>query len=88
MPWSAAQASQPRQNAWTAGGSPWAEYWRRTVAELREGLVASGHLDDAAVDAFLARCADPEWWTQTIAFTAVWGRRAEYAGWALLGSNQ
>ena len=25
------------------------------------------HLDDAAVDAFLARCADPEWWTQTIA---------------------
>ena len=33
------------------------------------------HLGDAAVDAFLARCADPEWWTQTIAFTAVWGRR-------------
>ena len=32
---------------------------------------ASGTLDDALVDAFLAHCADPEWWTQTIAFTAV-----------------
>jgi hypothetical protein len=56
------------------GGSPWAEYWRQTVIELRARLVASGHLDGRSVDAFLARCADPEWWTQTIAFTAVGGR--------------
>jgi SAM-dependent methyltransferase len=55
------------------GGSPWAEYWRETVAELRPRLTASGHLDDRSVDAFLARCADPAWWTQTIAFTAVDG---------------
>ncbi len=56
------------------GGSAWASYWRQTVIELRAGLVASGHLDDRSIDTFLARCADPAWWTQTIAFTAVTGR--------------
>ncbi len=55
------------------GGSPWAEYWRETVAELRGRLVASGHLDDRLIDSFLTRSADPSWWTQTIAFTAVAG---------------
>jgi SAM-dependent methyltransferase len=55
------------------GGSAWAMYWRQTVAELRTRLVASGRLDDRSIDAFLARCADPGWWTQTIAFTAAAG---------------
>jgi SAM-dependent methyltransferase len=57
------------------GGSPWAEYWSRTVVELRGQLVASGHLDDTRLDAFLTCCADPTWWTQTIAFTAVSARK-------------
>jgi SAM-dependent methyltransferase len=56
------------------GGSPWARYWTQTVVELRARLTESGRLDDRSVDAFLARCADPGWWTQTIAFTAVGGR--------------
>lgn len=56
------------------GGSLWAGYWRQTVAELRARLTESGELDDASIDAFLAHCADPAWWTQTIAFTAVRGR--------------
>jgi SAM-dependent methyltransferase len=56
------------------GGSPWAAYWIDTVAELRPRLVGSGKLDDRLVDQFLARCADPRWWTQTIAFTAVHAR--------------
>ena len=56
------------------GGSPWAQYWVETVTELRPRLVASGKLDDRSIDAFLAQCADPAWWTQTIAFTAVDGR--------------
>ena len=56
------------------GGSPWAEYWRQTVVELRARLAASGDLDDRSIDAFLAHCADPGWWTQTIAFTAVAAR--------------
>ena len=56
------------------GGSLWALYWKLTVIELRTRLVASGKLDDRSIDMFLARCADPAWWTQTIAFTAVDGR--------------
>jgi SAM-dependent methyltransferase len=55
------------------GSSPWAEYWRRTVTQLRADLVASGQVDDRTTDSFLAHCADPAWWTQTIAFTAVHG---------------
>lgn len=58
------------------GGSPWAEYWRQTVAELRGRLVGSAELTDVSIDAFLAHCADPAWWTQTIAFTAVHARSA------------
>jgi SAM-dependent methyltransferase len=56
------------------GGSAWAEYWRQTVTELRPRLVASGQLDDQSIDTFLARYAEPAWWTQTIAFTAAGGR--------------
>jgi SAM-dependent methyltransferase len=56
------------------GGSLWALYWRQTVIELRPRLAASGNLDDRSIDTFLAHCADPAWWTQTIAFTAVSGR--------------
>jgi SAM-dependent methyltransferase len=59
------------------GGSPWAEYWRETVIELRPRLVESGQLDDGLIDAFLTQCTDPSWWTQTIAFTAVAGRRPD-----------
>ena len=56
------------------GGSQWADYWRETITELRDDLVQSGKLNDALIDAFLAQCADPNWWTQTIAFTAVHAR--------------
>ncbi len=56
------------------GGSAWASYWTLTVSELRGQLLSSGKFDDQSIDAFLARCADPAWWTQTIAFTAVTGR--------------
>jgi hypothetical protein len=55
------------------GGSEWAAYWTQTVSQLRCTLVASGKVDDRTTDAFLAHCADPAWWTQTIAFTAVHG---------------
>jgi SAM-dependent methyltransferase len=56
------------------GGSPWADYWTQTIVELRDKLVSSGKLDDHLIDRFLAHCADPGWWTQTIAFTAVHAR--------------
>jgi hypothetical protein len=63
------------ESALYRGGSPWAEYWRQTVAELRTRLEDSGLLAARSIDGFLARCADPAWWTQTIAFTAVHGRK-------------
>ncbi len=46
----------------------------RRRLELRGRLVASGDLDERSIDAFLEHCADPAWWTQTIAFTAVSAR--------------
>jgi SAM-dependent methyltransferase len=55
------------------GTSLWADYWTQTVKELREDLISSPNLNNALVDAFLGCCADPAWWTQTIAFTAVHG---------------
>lgn len=62
------------------GGSLWAVYWRETVIELRGRLLASGELDDGSIDTFLAHCADPAWWTQTIAFTAVHARTPDGLG--------
>ena len=55
------------------GTNLWADYWTQTVKELREDLISSGKLSAALVDIFLGHCADPAWWTQTIAFTAVHG---------------
>lgn len=55
-------------------GSPWAAYWTQTVVELRDRPLNSGRLDGQLIDRFLAHCADPRWWTQTIAFTAVHAR--------------
>jgi len=69
-----AEVGATAETAHYNGGSAWAVYWQQTVAELRTRLVASGMLDDRLIDTFLARCADPAWWTQTIAFTAAAGR--------------
>jgi 2-polyprenyl-3-methyl-5-hydroxy-6-metoxy-1,4-benzoquinol methylase len=57
------------------GGSAWARYWQQTVIELRDRMIGSGELDARSIDAFVEHCADPSWWTQTIAFTAVRGYR-------------
>jgi SAM-dependent methyltransferase len=56
------------------GGSPWAAYWQQTIRQLRPRLQDSGKLDNESIDSFLAHSADPRWWTQTIAFTAAYGR--------------
>jgi SAM-dependent methyltransferase len=56
------------------GGSGWADYWIQTISELRDNLISSGKVDEALIDTFLECLADPTWWTQTIAFTAVHGR--------------
>ena len=68
------QISGTAETAIYNGGSPWADYWTQTITELRDDLISSGKLNDALVNMFLGYCADPSWWTQTIAFTAVHGR--------------
>lgn len=68
------QIAATAETALYNGGSPWAQYWQQTVIELRDRMTASGELDQRSIDAFLAHCADPSWWTQTIAFTAVHAR--------------
>jgi len=69
-----AEISGTAETAIYNGGSPWADYWTQTITELRDDLIRSGKVNNALVEAFLGYCADPSWWTQTIAFTAVHGR--------------
>src|SRR6266480_1249848 len=68
------QISGTAETAIYNGGSTWANYWTLTINELRDDLIGSGKLNVALVDTFLNHCADSNWWTQTIAFTAVSGR--------------
>jgi SAM-dependent methyltransferase len=68
------QIAATAETALYNGGSPWAQYWQQTVIELRDRMAAHGDVDQRSIDAFLAHCADPSWWTQTIAFTVVHGR--------------
>jgi hypothetical protein len=65
------------ETALYTGDSPWADYWRQTITELRPRLLSSGKLDSRSIDAFMSRCQDPAWWTQTIAFTVAYGRVAQ-----------
>jgi SAM-dependent methyltransferase len=62
------------ETAFYNGGSLRADYWIETITELRGDLISSGKLGEAPVDRFLACCSNSNWWTQTIAFTAVHGR--------------
>src|SRR6266496_1216291 len=68
------QISGTAETAIYNGGSRWANYWTLTISELRDDLMGSGKLNVALVDTFLNHCADSNWWTQTVAFTAVSGR--------------
>src|SRR5438046_823370 len=70
------QISGTAETAIYNGGSPWVEYWIQTITELRGDLIDSRKLDNPLVDIFLGYCADPSWWTHTIAFSAVQARAA------------
>jgi hypothetical protein len=59
-----------------ARSSPGADYWTQNIVELRNDLVSCRKLNQALTDTFLGYCADPSWWTQTIAFTVVHARAA------------
>ena len=75
-PWALSESVALRKRQSITGPVCGQIIWTQTVKELREDLVSSGKLNDALVDSFLGHCADPAWWTQTIAFTAVHGYAA------------
>src|SRR5438445_6390857 len=68
------QISGTAETAIYNGGSPWAEYWIQTMTELRDDLIDSRKREHPLVDKFLYHCADLNWWTRTITFTAVHSR--------------
>jgi hypothetical protein len=50
------------------------EAGRQRLALMSRLLDPMHRHNDRSIDAFLSQCADPAWWTQTIAFTAASGR--------------
>ncbi len=57
------------------GGSQWATYWMETLAELRPGLIASGHMTAVSMAEFQKLYSNPRFWTSAITFIASWGRK-------------
>ena len=57
------------------GGSPLAEFWRRTFGEVRESIIAAGHLDDDEFDAGMALFDDPTFIDLALGLISVWGQR-------------
>jgi hypothetical protein len=58
------------------GRSRGARYFQLFLAEVRDRVVASGHLDAATLDAATAVLEDPASWTQCWMMTAVWAQKA------------
>ena len=50
-------------------------YFQLFFAEMRDRVVAAGHLDAPAIDAAAALLDDPNYWTQCWMMTAVWVRK-------------
>jgi SAM-dependent methyltransferase len=50
-------------------------YFQLFFAEVRDRLIAAGHLDAATIDAASALLDDPNYWTQCWMMTAVWARK-------------
>lgn len=57
------------------GGSPFARWWQLGIAEIADRLRDEGEIASTALDHFFRLYDDPDYWTMTIAFTAVTGRR-------------
>jgi 2-polyprenyl-3-methyl-5-hydroxy-6-metoxy-1,4-benzoquinol methylase len=62
------------QTVFHSGASPWAEYWRSTVSELRDSLLQSGYVSEVELAAFESAYSDPNYWTAAISFVASSGR--------------
>jgi SAM-dependent methyltransferase len=63
-----------RASMWR-GGKPGGEIWRHSLAQLRDGIIASGLMHAAEADAAIELCADPRFSTLSPVMMAAWGRR-------------
>jgi 2-polyprenyl-3-methyl-5-hydroxy-6-metoxy-1,4-benzoquinol methylase len=59
------------------GGSPYARWWQLGIAEVADQLLDQEATESATLDEFFRLYDDPRYWTMTIAFTAVTGRRGK-----------
>lgn len=59
-----------------AGGDNEAEWWRLTLEQTRQAVVAAGLAEDADFDAAYAELADPQFRDLSLAVFTAWGRRA------------
>lgn len=57
------------------GGSLGADYWRRTLQQLRPRLLGSGAVREDRLEAVLGILEDPAYWMMANAYTTTWGRR-------------
>jgi SAM-dependent methyltransferase len=58
------------------GGSPWANYWLRTLRELRPRLLQAGNVTEIMLNEVESLYADPNYWTSIISFVATSGRKS------------
>jgi hypothetical protein len=56
------------------GGSGFAQWWDYGIREVADKLKSEGGVSQATLDEFFKLCADPSYWTTTIAFTATTAR--------------
>jgi hypothetical protein len=56
------------------GATPMAEFWRLSLTQLRERVIAIG-ADEQDVDAVLGMLTDARQWFMGPAMAAAWGRR-------------
>jgi hypothetical protein len=59
-----------------SGGSGFAQWWDYGIREVADKLKSEGGVSQATLDEFFKLCADPSYWTTTIAFTATTSRRS------------
>ena len=57
------------------GGGPGGLVWRLSLEQLRDGLIAGGHVDPGALDAAAAALDDPQFSFMSQITMAAWGRR-------------
>jgi SAM-dependent methyltransferase len=66
--------SEARAATWH-GGSPGGRTWQLTIAQIRDAIVAAGHMSEPEVEAALTLCDDPRLTTVSPLMMGAWGRR-------------